>query len=55
VLARVLDSWKEWGIMRHHQTLPPESVAAAVVSAVTAPPGTRLDVIQINPEAPPRE
>jgi NADP-dependent 3-hydroxy acid dehydrogenase YdfG len=55
MLARVLDSWKEWGIMRHHQTLPPDSVAAAVVSAVTAPPGTHLDVIQINPEAPARE
>jgi NAD(P)-dependent dehydrogenase (short-subunit alcohol dehydrogenase family) len=54
VLARVLDSWKEWGVMRHRQILPPESVAAAVVSAVTAPPGTHLDVIQINPEGPPR-
>lgn len=52
MVTRVLESWSERGIMRHHQTLPPESVAAAVVHVVTAPAGTRLDVVQINPEAP---
>jgi NADP-dependent 3-hydroxy acid dehydrogenase YdfG len=52
MLTRVLESWTERGIMRHHETLPPESVAAAVVHVVTAPAGTRLDVVQINPEAP---
>jgi len=52
MVTRVLESWSERGIMRHHQTLPPESVAAAVVHVVTAPAGTRLDVVQITPEAP---
>ena len=54
VLARLLESWNPFGIMRHPQTLSAESIAAAVVSAVTAPRGTLIDVIQINPEAPVR-
>lgn len=52
MITRVLSSWQERGIMRHMETLPPESVAAAVVHVVTAPAGTRFDIIQINPEAP---
>ena len=51
-ILRVLASWKHWGIQRHHRFLPPESIAAAVVSVVTAPPGTHIDLIQLNPEAP---
>lgn len=52
VLKRILASWKHWGVLRHHRFLPPESVAAAVVTAVTAPRGTHLDLIQVNPEGP---
>jgi len=51
-VSEILDSWKHWGVLRHMQTLPAESVAAAVVAVVTAPPGTHLDEIQINPEGP---
>jgi hypothetical protein len=54
VLDRALEYWKRWGFLRHHDILPAESVAAAVVSAVTAPPGTHVDMIQVNPEAPRR-
>jgi hypothetical protein len=39
-------------VLRHHRFLPPEGVAAAVVTAVTAPRGTHLDLIQVNPEGP---
>ena len=51
-LAEVMESWKELGFLRHMHLLPAESVAAAVVAAVTAPAGTHLDEIQINPQAP---
>jgi NADP-dependent 3-hydroxy acid dehydrogenase YdfG len=54
ILDRVLTSWKHWGFLRHAGLLDPEAVADAVVGAVTAPPGTNLDVIQVNPEGPQR-
>jgi len=52
LLIRVLESWKHWGFMRHNEMLDGEHVAAAVVSAVTAPAGLVVDVIQVNPEGP---
>lgn len=52
MIGRILASWKHWGVQRHHQYLPAESIAAAVVNAVTAPAGTHIDLIQLNPEAP---
>jgi NADP-dependent 3-hydroxy acid dehydrogenase YdfG len=54
LIRRILEAWESWGILRHHHYLPPESIADAVVAAVTAPAGTHLDLIQINPEAPPK-
>ena len=51
-IKRMLKAWKHWGVLRHHGYLPPESIASAVVSAVLAPRGTHLDLIQVNPEAP---
>lgn len=52
IIQRILDSWKRWGVLRHHRYLPAEAIAAAVVHVVTAPPGTHFDLIQVNPEAP---
>jgi NADP-dependent 3-hydroxy acid dehydrogenase YdfG len=52
ILARIMDSWKQWGFLRHMELLEGEDVAAAVVAAVTAPPGVSFDVIQVNPEGP---
>jgi NADP-dependent 3-hydroxy acid dehydrogenase YdfG len=51
-IQTILDSWKDWGVLRHHRFLKPERVAEAVVTALTAPPGTHVDLIQVNPEAP---
>jgi NADP-dependent 3-hydroxy acid dehydrogenase YdfG len=51
-LSRVLDAWKRWGFMRHTEMLDQAQVAAAVVSAVTAPAGASMDLIQLTPEAP---
>ena len=52
-VKRVLETWNRFGIQRHLRWMPAESVAHAVVAAVSAPPGTHLDVIQLGPEAPP--
>jgi NAD(P)-dependent dehydrogenase (short-subunit alcohol dehydrogenase family) len=54
VLERLLESWRHFGVQRHLRWMPAESVARAVVAAVTAPRGTHLDEIQLMPEAPPR-
>ena len=53
LVKRVLGTWKYFGIQRHLRWMPPESVARAVIGAVTAPAGTHADVIQLMPEAPP--
>ena len=50
VLVPLLDAWKRWGMMRHLDMMDGEQVAAAVVAAVTAPPGMCMDVIQVTPE-----
>jgi NAD(P)-dependent dehydrogenase (short-subunit alcohol dehydrogenase family) len=53
ILMRVIDSWKEWGYMRHLDMMEGAHVAHAVVSVVTAPPGLHVDVVQVNPEKKP--
>ena len=53
LIERILASWKYWGVQRHFEMLPAQSVAAAVVTVVSAPPGTHLDVVQVMPEGPP--
>jgi NADP-dependent 3-hydroxy acid dehydrogenase YdfG len=52
IIQKILTTWKQHGILRHQNFLKPEAVADAVVTAVTAPPGVHLDLIQITPEAP---
>jgi len=52
LVRRVLTSWKAWGVQRHLRWMPPEATARAVVCAVTAPPGTHLDLIEVIPEGP---
>lgn len=47
---RMLASWKHWGIVRQLHWMPAESVARAVVSVVTAPPGMHIDLVQVMPE-----
>jgi NAD(P)-dependent dehydrogenase (short-subunit alcohol dehydrogenase family) len=52
LVKRLLETWKSWGIQRHLQWMPASSVAEAVATVVTAPPGTHFDVVQLGPEAP---
>ena len=51
-LQAVLDDWSRWGLARHPSFLRPADVAAAVLTAVSAPRGTHLTLIEVQPEAP---
>jgi len=50
VLIRVAETWKHWGLMRHHNILDGARIAEAIVAAVSAPPGMSMDIIQVNPD-----
>lgn len=51
-LEDLISYWPRFGLQRHAGILEPESIARAVVTAVTAPPGVLLDTIEVQPEAP---
>lgn len=51
----VLRDWKRHGLLRHDGYLPPEGVAGAVLAVVSAPKGTHLTLIEVEPEAPVRD
>jgi hypothetical protein len=48
----LLKYWQRFGLQRHLAMMPAESVARAVVLAVTTPKGTHLGTIEVQPEAP---
>lgn len=52
VYTPLLRSWKRHGVFRHDGYLPPEGVAGAVVAVVSAPRGTHLTLVEVEPEAP---
>jgi len=52
IIDTCLKEWKRWGLLRHHQYLPAEAIAMAVRHVVTAPRGTHLSLVEVNPEAP---
>lgn len=55
ILGRVLESWKQWGFLRYWATLEAAAIAAAVMSAVTAPPEANVDLIQVTPAGTKRD
>jgi NADP-dependent 3-hydroxy acid dehydrogenase YdfG len=48
----VVSSWQAWGHLRHHGALRPENVADAIVAVISAPKGTHLTLVEVQPEAP---
>lgn len=48
----VLDDWGKWGLARHRYFLRARDVAAAVTAIVSAPRGTHLTLVEVEPEAP---
>jgi NADP-dependent 3-hydroxy acid dehydrogenase YdfG len=49
--TEVLNEWIRTGAARHGHFLRPPDVAAAVLTAVSTPPGTHLPMIEVQPEA----
>lgn len=50
--ADVITKWVGFGLARHSAMLSARALAAAIATVVTAPPGTHLSLIDVNPEAP---
>jgi len=50
-IESLLRRWQHYGLQRNSGVMPSEAVARAVVAAVTTPPGVRLDLIEVQPEA----
>jgi NAD(P)-dependent dehydrogenase (short-subunit alcohol dehydrogenase family) len=50
--TELLEEWSRFGLMRHGGYLRPEGVAAAIVAVVSAPRGTLLASVEVQPEAP---
>ena len=49
-LPEILQSWKYWGVLRHLNAMPSESVARAIVRAVAAPvEESYTTVIEVQP------
>jgi NADP-dependent 3-hydroxy acid dehydrogenase YdfG len=49
---RIVSDWIRWGHIRHDGALLPRNVADAIVAMVSAPKGTHLTLIEVQPEAP---
>jgi NADP-dependent 3-hydroxy acid dehydrogenase YdfG len=52
---RVVAAWDHWGLLRHSGALRPDDVAATVLAMVTAPRGTHLTLLEVQPQAPNQE
>lgn len=51
-VLHIMPSWEKWGLLRHSGALLPRNVADAIVAMVSAPKGTHLTLIEVQPEAP---
>lgn len=48
----VVADWYRWGHLRHDGALLPKNVADAILAMISAPKGTHLTLIEVQPEAP---
>lgn len=48
----MMRAWKQHGVIPYQAVLQPADVAAAVVAAVTLPPGVEARVVSLGPQAP---
>jgi NADP-dependent 3-hydroxy acid dehydrogenase YdfG len=49
---KVINDWVGWGLARHGAVLPAEAIGYAVHTIVSAPRGTHVTAIDVQPEAP---
>ncbi|WP_241385671.1 SDR family oxidoreductase [Rhodococcus sp. CH91] len=55
VLEPLLGDWERWGFARHPYFLRASDIASAAVAVVSAPRGSHLVLIEVQPEAPLRK
>ncbi len=53
-VLRIVPQWERWGLLRHDGALRPQDLAPAVLAMISAPKGTHLTLIDVQPEAPVR-
>jgi hypothetical protein len=53
-VGETLEEWTRWGHMRHAGLLRPFDIAATVLGMVSAPKGTHVTLVEVQPEAPVR-
>lgn len=51
-VLHIIPTWERWGHLRHNGALLPQNVADAIVAMVSAPKGTHLTLVEVQPEAP---
>ncbi len=49
---RLINEWVTWGLARHGAILPAEAIAGAIHTIASAPRGTHITAIDVQPEAP---
>jgi NADP-dependent 3-hydroxy acid dehydrogenase YdfG len=52
MIDEAISSWTHWGQLRHHGTMRPSDVAAAIAAMVSVPRGTQFALLEVQPEAP---
>ncbi len=55
VARDVINEWERWGLARHSNFLPPEGVANAVLTVVSAPADVHYRLVEVEPVAPKRD
>jgi NAD(P)-dependent dehydrogenase (short-subunit alcohol dehydrogenase family) len=55
VVDPLLTEWSRHGLLRHDGYLSPDGVAGAIIAVVSAPRGTHLTLVEVEPEAPVQE
>lgn len=51
-VLHIIPIWERWGLLRHDGALLPQNVATAIAAMVSAPKGTHLTLVEVQPEAP---
>jgi NADP-dependent 3-hydroxy acid dehydrogenase YdfG len=52
IVGPLLESWRRFGALRELHLMPAERVAQAILSVLTAPPGTHCKLLEVAPETP---
>jgi hypothetical protein len=51
-ITEAVEAWRTFGLMRNFDYLDPATVAEAVALTLTAPRGTKVNLLTLRPEVP---